>query len=128
MVISFSKDPFDTCSASSNTPSDSGPDHQSAVDDSSACLGSSVYDASLAPSDESSIEAVPRNPNYFNVPEDDPPTVPAPPVNSNPSRPIPTIGNQSRRTSPPIPHLQKVQTFLNFHLHCSQKPWLLFLH
>ncbi|KAL7568919.1 hypothetical protein ACA910_000663 [Epithemia clementina (nom. ined.)] len=106
MVLSFSEDPFDTRSPSLNAPSDSGPDHQFAGDNSSACSNSLVYNASVALSDESSIEAVPCNPNYFNVGEDDPPTVPAPP-NSNPNRPIPTIGNQSCRPSPSIPHLKK---------------------
>ncbi|KAL7570626.1 hypothetical protein ACA910_014900 [Epithemia clementina (nom. ined.)] len=120
MVLSFSEDPLDTRSTSSNAHSEFGPDHLSTGDDSSACSGSSANGASVAPSDKASVGAVPRNLDFFNFPEDEPYSAPAPTGNADSSLQTTTKGTQSRPPPLLVPAISKCSDV--FKLPLSQMP------
>ncbi|KAL7567181.1 hypothetical protein ACA910_021173 [Epithemia clementina (nom. ined.)] len=65
MAQSFSEDPLDGVSPSSHAPSDPGTDPHSHGDDLSDGTGSVNVEIGISPSDEESIEVVPRDPNFF---------------------------------------------------------------
>ncbi|KAL7563704.1 hypothetical protein ACA910_021404 [Epithemia clementina (nom. ined.)] len=84
MVLSFSKDPLDGVSTSSNAPSEQETDTQSVGDDYSIDGNWETNDASVNPSDEESIEVIPRDPNFFDTQGAG--TAPSPPSNPNSGR------------------------------------------
>ncbi|KAL7555505.1 hypothetical protein ACA910_016310 [Epithemia clementina (nom. ined.)] len=90
MVLSFSEDPLESGLISSNARSESGAEPQSLGEESSVCSGSLGNETSANPLDEWSVEAVPRNPNFFDVPNDDPLTSRTQPTHVNPNIPIPS--------------------------------------
>ncbi|KAL7569386.1 hypothetical protein ACA910_010471 [Epithemia clementina (nom. ined.)] len=120
MVLLFSEDPLDTCSTSSKAHSEFGPDHLSTGDHSSACSGSLAHGYSVTPSDEASVEAVPRNPDFFNVPEDEPYSAHAPTGNTDSFHQTTTNGTQSLRPPSLVPTLSKCSDV--FKLPLSQMP------
>ncbi|KAL7562223.1 hypothetical protein ACA910_004032 [Epithemia clementina (nom. ined.)] len=72
MVLSFSENPLDDASASSHAFSESGADPPTVGDDSSVNDANSTGDDSgTAPTDETSVKVVARNPNFFDDPETD---------------------------------------------------------
>ncbi|KAL7568069.1 hypothetical protein ACA910_020786 [Epithemia clementina (nom. ined.)] len=101
MVLSFSKDPLESGSMSSNAHSESGAEPQSVGEESSVCSGSLGNQTSANLSDEWLAEAVPRNPNFFDVPNDYPSTNRTQPTEVDPNIPIPANNDQSRRPTPP---------------------------
>ncbi|KAL7555766.1 hypothetical protein ACA910_008143 [Epithemia clementina (nom. ined.)] len=101
MVLSFSKDPFDSGSVFSNACSDNGAEPQSVGEESSVCSGSLGNGASANLLDEWLKESVPRDPNFFNVPTDDPSTTLEPPTHVGPGDPVPVNNDQSRRPTTP---------------------------
>ncbi|KAL7580894.1 hypothetical protein ACA910_001163 [Epithemia clementina (nom. ined.)] len=65
MVPAFFEDPLDGASISSNAPLDQGNDIISVSEESSTRTNPETPVANATPSDEKSIEVIPRNPNFF---------------------------------------------------------------
>ncbi|KAL7577177.1 hypothetical protein ACA910_003512 [Epithemia clementina (nom. ined.)] len=103
MAPAFFEDPLDGASVSSYAPSDQGNDLISVDDESLTGTNPETLVANATPSDEESIEVVPRNPNFFeNLGEDadQPPTADPtkPSINS-----VPTTTLTQSRCSPTMP-------------------------
>ncbi|KAL7556842.1 hypothetical protein ACA910_016316 [Epithemia clementina (nom. ined.)] len=120
MVLLFSEDPLDTCSTSSNAHSEFDPDHLSTGDDSSTCSGSLANGASVTPFDQASVEAVPCNPDFFNIPDDEPYSAPTVTGNADLSHLTTTNGTQSCRQPLLVPTLYKCSNV--FKLPLSKMP------
>ncbi|KAL7572348.1 hypothetical protein ACA910_021561 [Epithemia clementina (nom. ined.)] len=122
MVLSFAEDPLEGASNSPCSALDPGTSLLSVGDDSSVGTNSVNNKASIAPSDEESLEVIPRDPHFLSTPVDD--TAPAqaqnklsylrkvvpPKLNQSHGKSLPsrTLAKQSDIFNLPLPYLPKI--------------------